>query len=363
MESPAELEFLLSCLMNIYVDEAGAFTIPQNHRHLLCCVAGLMVPSGQQEDLFYSFLRLRDSWGNTSVEVKGRTLSETQFAAVAQLLNRYDVIAEVCAIDMAEHTESEVTAFKARQANELTANFGPEHHPNLIKQVQILQQNLRNTSNQLFTQSFLLTHLLRDVVQTSTLYYCQRLPEELGDFTWTIDAKDKSITEAEKIWSKLLFPFLESASLKKPLIHLKECDYPHFERYSTDENTASEKMKTHIKWLRRQKGLSTEAPPMSVTDIKLLFEQLTFADSQDSLGLQLADIVVSGFYRAFNGNLKKPGWKDLGSLLVNKPDGITTLVQFSPDREEVGKQIPVPQQVSDVLREFRPMMRPMLLDD
>ena len=349
--------------MNIYVDEAGAFTIPKNHRHLLCCVAGLMLPSGQQEDLFYSFLRLRDSWGNTGVEVKGRALNETQYAAVAQLLNRYDVIAEVCAIDMAAHTESEITAFQGRQADALTANLGPKHHSNLIKQFQTFQQSLRNTSNQLFTQSFLLTHLLVNVIQTSTLYYCQRLPEELGDFTWTIDAKDKSITEAEKLWSKLLCPFLESASLNKPLIHLKECDYSHFERYSTDENTASEKMKTHIRWLRRQKGLSPEAPPMSVVDIKLFFEQLSFADSQDSLGLQLADIVVSGFYRAFNGNLQKPGWKDLGSLLVDKPDGMITIVQFSPDREEVGKQIPIPQQVSDVLREIRPMMRPMLLED
>jgi hypothetical protein len=349
--------------MNIYVDEAGAFTIPQNRRHLLCCVAGLMVPSGQQEDLFYRFLRLRDSWGNTSVEMKGRTLDETQFAAVAQLLNRYDVITEVCAIDMAAHTESGVTAFKERQADALTANLGDTHHPNLVKQMQTLQENLRKTSNQLFTQSFLLTHLLINILQTCTLYYCQRLPEELGSFSWTIDAKDKSVTKAEKIWSKLLFPFLESASFTKPLTRLKEGDYSHFGRYSVSESTASEGMKTHIKWLRGQKGVPAQAPPVSVENARLLFEELKFADSQDVLGLQLADIVVSGFYRALNGSLQKTGWKGLGSLLVEKAGGIITLAQFSVDREEVGKQIPVPRLISSVLGEIRQMARPMFLDD
>jgi len=109
--------------------------------------------------------------------------------------------------------------------------------------------------------------------------------------------------------------------------------------------------------------LPAETPPTSVVDIKLLFENLTFADSQDSLGLQLADIVASGFYRAFNGHLQKSGWKDLGSLLVNKPEGIIALVQFAPDKDPSNEQIPAPRPVSTVLREIRERTLPMLLED
>ena len=40
---------------------------------------------------------------------------------------------------------------------------------------------------------------------------------------------------------------------------------------------------------------------MEAIDLKALFEELRFADSQDTIGLQLADIVASTFHRACKG--------------------------------------------------------------
>jgi len=51
---------------------------------------------------------------------------------------------------------------------------------------------------------------------------------------------------------------------------------------------------------------------------KLVAEDRIFADSKDSLGLQLADIAATSLRRAFNGNLKKAGWESFGRLLIAK---------------------------------------------
>ena len=63
----------------------------------------LVVPSATEADLFYQFLRLRDSWPQQAIEIKGSKLKEDQAAQVIDLLAAHDVIAEFYGIDMARH--------------------------------------------------------------------------------------------------------------------------------------------------------------------------------------------------------------------------------------------------------------------
>ena len=67
--------------MNIYVDEAGLFVPPKTgHRYSL--VLALVIPTANEEELLYEFLRLRDGWPNKAVEIKGSKLNESQAAEV-----------------------------------------------------------------------------------------------------------------------------------------------------------------------------------------------------------------------------------------------------------------------------------------
>ncbi|MEO8048853.1 MAG: hypothetical protein ABI833_00435 [Acidobacteriota bacterium] len=63
----------------------------------------LVVPSATEADLFYQFLRVRDSWPQQAMELKGSKLKEDQVAQVIDLLAAHDVIAEFYGIDMARH--------------------------------------------------------------------------------------------------------------------------------------------------------------------------------------------------------------------------------------------------------------------
>lgn len=65
--------------MNIYVDEAGLFVPPRTgHRYSL--VLALIIPTANEEELLYEFLRLRDQWPHKAVEIKGSKLNESQSA-------------------------------------------------------------------------------------------------------------------------------------------------------------------------------------------------------------------------------------------------------------------------------------------
>ena len=52
---------------------------------------------------FRNFLRLRDSWPNNAVEIKGSKLDEVQAAQLIELISRYDVFVKFFAVDMATH--------------------------------------------------------------------------------------------------------------------------------------------------------------------------------------------------------------------------------------------------------------------
>lgn len=61
--------------MNIYIDEAGPFIPPQGKRRYSLVLA-IVVPSATEAELFYQFLRLRDSWPQKAIEIKGSRTSD-----------------------------------------------------------------------------------------------------------------------------------------------------------------------------------------------------------------------------------------------------------------------------------------------
>jgi hypothetical protein len=158
--------------------------------------------------------------------------------------------------------------------------------------LQGLGDAIRRMPNQLFLQAFLVIKLVLKVIEESTLYYVQRLPEELGSITWTIDWKNRMITEMEETWSTLILPMSEGHFARSPLPTLKGANYSHFDaRYGIDPN--DREMKRHIEWTREAYGIRDDERPPGLNVGLLLSEQREFVDSANSLGLQLADMLAT----------------------------------------------------------------------
>jgi hypothetical protein len=342
--------------VNIYIDEAGVFVVQTNRPQYVCCLVALMIPASKEAETFYDFLRLRDQWKRPQIEVKGSSLSESEIAEVVDLLRTREVTAEVVAIDMARHTDVAISTFKQAQASVLTKGLTPAHHPEFVRGAEALRARWLALPNQLFVQSFMVIGLIRDLLQTATLYYSQRLPSELARFRWVIDAKDKNITEMEKIWTTVIAPILETQALTQPWLFLIDADYSHFQRFMIDETTSDQDAKRHIDWLSQR---TNQGHKFSGVDARPLMEEdRRFADSRNELGLQLADVVASAFYRALNGTLVRQGWECLGQLLIARRPAALHFVELSPDTGKVGIRI-IDHPMADIVQHIERSARSM----
>jgi len=305
--------------MHIYIDEAGPF-IPPKGRRRYSLVLALVVPSATVAELSYQFLRLRDGWSQQAVEIKGSKLNEDQAAQTLGLLAAHGAIAEYYAIDMALHPDNIIDEFKERQASAITANLTPEHAEAVARRAHDDAETIRKLANPLFVQAFMSIHLTLAMLDVCINYFAQRRPEELGRFAWTIDRKDRTVTEMEHLWSTLMLPVGESRSAQQPYSKVEGFDYTHFAKYEIDEATADEGMRHHLKWMKEKLPFS-KAPsgPLRCIDAKRIWtEERAFEDSKDNLGLQLADIAATCLCRALNGNLQQQGWEPISRLLIRK---------------------------------------------
>jgi hypothetical protein len=301
--------------MRIYIDEAGPFLPPSPPRSLFSLVLALVIPNAIEQDLLYEFLRLRDTWPNQNVEIKGSSLDESQSAQLINLVLRYDVIVEFIALNTNTHPDPVVECFKNRQADAVTANITREHEPGPIPHYYQLGESVRAMPNQLFLQAMATWELVIRTVREATVYYVQRQPVELGDISWVIDRKDRTITEMEETWSTLVLPLSETAFVRKPLLCIQGEDYSHFEsRYGPTGSMADPEMLRHREWLSSVSEKPLDSVAIDAT--LLLTQQRTFEDSRNSLGLQLCDMLAAILRRALNDRLQIPGWKNFGGLLI-----------------------------------------------
>ena len=301
--------------MKIYIDEAGAFVAQPTGQSLYSLVLAVIVPASIESKLFGEFSSLLANWPHHGGELKGSKLNEAQAAELVDLVARHDVMVQFFAVDMEMHSDKVVDDRKTRQADAVTENLTPAHHPPIAAQLRGLADATRRMPNQLFLQTFLMIELVLRVIEESTLYYAQRLPKELGSIEWIIDRKNRTITEMESTWSTLILPMGESHFMKRPLVCLREADYSHFgARYGIRAD--DEEMNRHLAWTREAYGIQgiDQAPGLNAG--LLLSEQRQFADSAGSLGLQLADMLAAIVRRALNNRLQPAGWSRLGRLFV-----------------------------------------------
>jgi hypothetical protein len=293
----------------IFIDESGSFVVPTTGKLSVCCVAALVIPGTNYLQIIDEFEMLKSIWGVTGTETKGRDLDENEIASVIRLLNKYDVVLQVVAIDMGLQTREGVMDHKLRQAERIMENITPAHKPELIDSLKELQAGIRSLPDQLYTQATLMTCLVGKLLQDVTLYYSQRRPNELGTFKWVIDAKDKNkLTQYEALWRGTIQPYLEGNS--PPLYRLRGADYSYFYKFTGTRK----KPPSHLR-------LRFKSEPFDYFRIDKIMRDIRFQLSEEELGLQLVDIVCNACKRALNGKLQRVGWELLGCLFVQAQKG------------------------------------------
>lgn len=293
-------------LVHIFIDESGTFTTGGSE-HSVSVVGALVVPDTYRARLEAKYGRLRRDLPQEGGEVKGRLLSEQDVALIVTTLRRHQVLFEVSAIDVGAHADGAIAAHQAEQAVRFPKQLTAKHHPNIHEAVRKLQERLQRMSAPLYAQSQVTIDVVDRVIRHSTLYYCQRIPEELGAFHWVVDAKNPGgVTAWEDWWSYVVMPALQSKSLREPLTMLKEGDYRHFERFNT---TMGDHLKPYI-----ESGKDSE----EAGDVGLIIREHFRFSSEPEPGLELADIMTNAVRRAMTGHLGRSGWEDIPRLMIHR---------------------------------------------
>lgn len=167
--------------MHIFIDESGTFT-PASATRAVSVVAALTIPDDRLAEIGNRYTVLRPSLLKKSDEVKGRDLSEAEVASVVSMLASEEVLFEATAVDMSIHGAADVAAHKSAQATAMVKHLTDQHAPAIHAGVARLRERLEGMTAQLYVQSVVTFALIERVIQHGTLYYCQRLPRELGAF-------------------------------------------------------------------------------------------------------------------------------------------------------------------------------------
>ena len=123
--------------------------------------------------------------------------------------------------------------------------------------------------------------------------------------------KDVKPTRYEQVWQRVVCPLLQTRSLDEPMARIIEFDYSAFDRFNM-------KMPDHLlPHLPKDRPGGREGGGVNLR--LLLRESVSFPDSRDDPGLQLADIVACAFTKAMNGKLPPTVWRLLGPLMVERP--------------------------------------------
>lgn len=269
------------------------------------------------------------------MELKGSKLSPKQVAIVVDLLAKHGAKFFVTGIVMSGLTPEIVDLGKKTQAARLTDSLTPQHQPTLVQQLHGIRAKMEAMSAPQFVQFILLRKVIENVIRYSLNHFSFHGPRELGRFLWKADAKNEGRSAYEVCWSKLGPGLLQSAFLARPILVLRGGDYSDHNAVFLHE---SQEWPDYLPRTRRSgTGRTMDLGAM-------LRDSFAFADSRDSVGIQLADVITNSFRRAVVGNLHHDGWKRLGQLILRFEERAVDLVHLP---------LPKNQQPVDLPSDFR----------
>jgi len=291
--------------MRIFIDESGAFQATP-FKSTISLVGALIIPDGTYDRVLAKYARLRAHFPKRRMEVKGSMLDESQVAKILDILFKNGALFEAVAINLGEHTDTEIEYHRKLQMDKLTEGLTERHPLDLVRDLRARRAQLEQMSLPLYVQTVMIFELIYATLVQSTGYFSQRSPKELRHFHWCVDAKDSTITKSESWWRGLVVAALAEKSKKNPFPLIEGGDYTHFYRFDALPDAFQ------VEFLGADSSIAT-------TDTKMVMNESFRFSADAEPGLELADIAVNATRRALVGNLQPNGWKQLARMMVDRP--------------------------------------------
>ena len=303
-------------------------------------------PETQRRTVQREVMSLRGRFGRPGTdEVKLRDMDEASYIRFLQRLVRLEGVCFSVATDAEINTPALIEEHQAIQVEKILENVDRMIHQSGRDGVAALADRVGLLAHQLYVQMVCQVELVDQVIRFATLYFVQRRPITLGHFRWRVDQKNSDITEYETAYSQVLGPFMQSRSIREPMIHLVEGDYSAFDRFRFPPGEEPTYLEDHY-------GIEMEeGRDRSLNIGQVLREDLQFVDSRADVGVQVADLLASGLRRCLRAQFEdnEAIAALLGGLMVRPPENKVpvSLVGFG----DAGRVIQDPQET--LLRRMR----------
>jgi hypothetical protein len=303
--------------VHIFIDEAGSFILRAPTTRY-SCIGALVIPSARVAEVEAVVAAFKLRLGICG-ELKGSHLNETQVEALLEVLAPFDLLFEVTAFDSHVQPVDALHEHKMASAAGMTLHLTPRHHPSLRKQLEELKAELEAYPDQLYTQASLTCVLIHRAVTRAMLYYVQRDPSELASFAWQHDPKAGTPSRRrygtyDRFFDAVIRPWLQHTSLENPAPVLEGADYSHFQPYLMETPA----------YLQRPVVKGKERSPF-VWDLKKMMADFSFPKSEDSLGLQLVDVLTNAVKRTLNRQIHPKATVAIPRLMVQPMKGQSTV--------------------------------------
>ena len=336
--------------MHIYIDESGVFK-PASHSDAWCVVAAFVVVEKDVRTLNQLVTQLKLEYGKTyKDEIKLKDINEDRYISFLSALTKFNGTLYCTATDMASVTDAVVSQHRDIQSEKVVEHKDKMIYENARTGLELLSAQIKGLSPQLYMQLVCQVNLIADVINRAILYYVQRSPMNLSQFRWRIDQKNTEKIDYEDAFEKVAPALLQSISLRNPSIAVREFDYSAMSKFVYTKENAP-------KYLNECYGLDVDVAD-SLNVGKIMRDNLSFSDSKEYIGIQIADLLASGLRRALRGQFERLDdvSKLLGRLMVQALKGRMPINLISFREGEIGNE-----STRRVIMNFNKFSKPMLL--
>jgi hypothetical protein len=314
--------------MNIFIDESGSF-VSAPKEGMWNAVAAFALPEGARRGMEQAISSLKATCNlGLKAEIKLSKLDEFKYMEFLERLGRLNGTLFCIATDAGLNTPVILAVHQSQQVAKILEHIDKMVYEEGRQSVTFLANQIRQLSPQLYVQLFCQVELMFEVVSRAITYYAQHSPGTLREFRWRVDQKNTQRTNFEDVFEKLSPILLQAKSISQPLMMVRGFDYSYMKQYEFEPSTAP----TYLQDVYGFEECETE--PLNIQ--KLIRGNIQFVDSQEVLGIQAIDLIVSGIRRCLRG-----GFNDnervaalLGRLMIQAQHNVPPLrlISFSTNR-------------------------------
>jgi hypothetical protein len=284
--------------MKFHFDESGTFAVPSAaDQHAVGIVVGVDIPEADENEVFSRYEHFIGGLSKSELkngEPKGNLLSEIHLRDFAEMLAACEgVLLNTTLLDLTSLADGRHQDVIQSMQTKLQATAEQCVHQTMHDQMDILRRQCRNLSPAQLLRIFAWAICLNDSLRHCILW---RGREEYRDcwheIEFSIDAVQcKEGSREREAFEKLLLGWLTAWSRENPITTVQEwhtADHPFVKLYETDDGIDLGRiLRGNVKW----------------------------RSSNDSLGLQIADIGASIVRRATRGLVDIETLRTYGSLM------------------------------------------------